>query len=94
MGTLESKSNIEANEIRENRNGFLGEFLDNIINQCTTIISITTNCLPTAYPKYFGNIASLTDSNLEKLMVTERVESRRTRGKSPMRWTDLILNNI
>lgn len=39
---------------------------------------------------YFGHIARKDDGNLEKLIVTGKVEGKKPRGCSPIRWTNQI----
>lgn len=40
--------------------------------------------------KYFGHIARRNPDSLEKLMVVGQVDGRRSRGRSPTRWSDLV----
>lgn len=44
--------------------------------------------------KYFGHIARRSDDNLERLIVTGKVEGKRPRGRSPKRWTDQIREQL
>ncbi|KAJ8724798.1 hypothetical protein PYW07_015756 [Mythimna separata] len=40
--------------------------------------------------KYFGHIARKDGGNLERLIVTGKVDGKRPRGRSPIRWSDQI----
>lgn len=40
--------------------------------------------------RYFGHVARRGVDNLERLMVTGKVEGKRPRGRSPKRWSDQI----
>ncbi|KAA5661874.1 hypothetical protein F3G64_34070 [Pseudomonas aeruginosa] len=40
--------------------------------------------------EYFGHIARKDGSNLERLIVTGKVDGKRPRGRSPIRWSDQI----
>lgn len=40
--------------------------------------------------KFFGHINRRDDNNLEKLVIQGKMEGKRPRGRSPMRWTDTI----
>ena len=50
---------------------------------------LSTTCLRKIL-EYFGHIARKDGDNLEKCMVTGKIEGKRPRGRSPMRWTDQI----
>ena len=50
---------------------------------------LSTICLKRIL-EYFGHIARKHGDNLEKLIVTGKVEGKRPRGRSPMRWSDQI----
>lgn len=43
--------------------------------------------------EFFGHIARKRTDTLETLLVTGKVQGRRPRGRSPMRWTDQIREN-
>ncbi|PZC73730.1 hypothetical protein B5X24_HaOG208914, partial [Helicoverpa armigera] len=43
---------------------------------------------------YFGHIARRDANNLERLIVTGKVEGRRPRGRSPIRWSDQITKEL
>ncbi|CAH2268391.1 jg15845 [Pararge aegeria aegeria] len=42
------------------------------------------------YFEYFDDIARRDGENLEKIVVTGKVEGKRPRGRSPIRWSDKI----
>ncbi|CAD0244621.1 unnamed protein product [Spodoptera exigua] len=42
----------------------------------------------------FGNTARRDNDNLEKLLITGKVEGKRPRGRSPIRWTDQIRTTL
>ena len=43
--------------------------------------------------QYFGHLMRRTDS-LEKALMLEKIEGRRTRGQQRMRWLDGIMNSM
>ena len=43
--------------------------------------------------QYFGHLMQRTDS-LEKTLMLEKIEGRRTRGQQRMRWLDGITNSM
>ncbi|KAL0878559.1 hypothetical protein ABMA27_003646 [Loxostege sticticalis] len=43
---------------------------------------------------YFGHIARREANNLEKLIVTGKIEGKRPRGRSPKRWSDQISEQL
>ena len=44
--------------------------------------------------EFFGHIARKEGHNLEQLMVTGKVDGRRPRGRSPIRWSDQIRTSL
>jgi hypothetical protein len=40
--------------------------------------------------RFFGHIIRRYGSSLEKLMIEEKTERKRSRGRTPMRWIDQI----
>lgn len=44
--------------------------------------------------KYFGHIARKPSDNLEKLMITGKMDGKRPRGRSPKRWTDQVSEQL
>lgn len=40
--------------------------------------------------QYFGHVARRRDDNVDRLIVMGEVQGRRSRGRSPMRWSDQI----
>lgn len=50
---------------------------------------LSTVCLQRIM-RYFGHIARRSMDNLERLMVTGKVDGKRPRGRSPKRWSDQI----
>ncbi|KAL0838884.1 hypothetical protein ABMA28_016906 [Loxostege sticticalis] len=43
---------------------------------------------------YFGHIVRKPSDNLEKLMITGKMEGKRLRGRSPIRWSDLVTKSL
>ncbi|CAH2218535.1 jg525 [Pararge aegeria aegeria] len=50
---------------------------------------LSTTCLKRIL-EYFGHIARRDGDNLENIVVTGKVEGKRPRGRSPIRWSDQI----
>ncbi|PZC71172.1 hypothetical protein B5X24_HaOG213942 [Helicoverpa armigera] len=50
---------------------------------------LSTECLRKVL-QYFGHIARKDGGNLERLIVTGKVDGKRPRGRSPIRWSDQI----
>ncbi|CAH2231067.1 jg3487 [Pararge aegeria aegeria] len=50
---------------------------------------LSTICLK-RIPEYFGHIARTDGDNLDKHIVTGKVEGKRLRGRCPIRWSDQI----
>ncbi|KAL4705422.1 hypothetical protein ACJJTC_002260 [Scirpophaga incertulas] len=46
------------------------------------------------YVRYFGHVARRDTSNLERLVVTGKIEGKRPRGRSPKRWSDQIVEEL
>lgn len=44
--------------------------------------------------QYFGHVARRDGNNLERLIVTGKVEGKRPRGRSPNRWSDQISKQL
>ncbi|KAG6445345.1 hypothetical protein O3G_MSEX003850 [Manduca sexta] len=44
--------------------------------------------------EFFGHIACKPGDNLQKLIITERMEGKRSRGRNPMRWTDQVRTTL
>ncbi len=44
--------------------------------------------------EYFGHIARKEGNNLERLIVTGKMEGKRPRGRSPIRWSDQIRTTL
>ncbi|XP_062532329.1 uncharacterized protein LOC134201487 [Bombyx mori] len=60
-----------------------------ILKQLGIKIRLSTVCLKRIL-EYFGYIARKDGDNLEKLMITGKVEGNRSRGRSQTRWSDQI----
>ncbi|CAH2239999.1 jg3427 [Pararge aegeria aegeria] len=43
---------------------------------------------------FFGHVSRRNDLSIERLVVRGKVEGTRTRGRSPMRWTDQVKATI
>ena len=46
-----------------------------------------------SWVQYFGHLMLRTDS-LEKILMLEKIEGRRRRGRQRMRWLDSIINSM
>ncbi|CAH2227199.1 jg14603 [Pararge aegeria aegeria] len=60
-----------------------------ILRQLKITSRLSTTCLKRIL-EYFGHIARRDGDNLEKIVVTGKVEGKRPRGRSPIRWSDQI----
>jgi hypothetical protein len=60
-----------------------------ILSQLYINTHFSTICLRRIL-SYFGHIMRRGDDNLEKLIVVGEVEDKRTRGRSPTRWSDQV----
>ncbi|CAH2210972.1 jg14263 [Pararge aegeria aegeria] len=60
-----------------------------ILRQLKITRRLSTTCLKRIL-EYFGHIARRDGDNLEKIVVTGKVEGKRPRGRSPIRWSDQI----
>lgn len=54
---------------------------------------LSTTCLQRIV-RYFGHVARRDTNNLERLMVTGKIEGKRPRGRSPKRWSDQISEEL
>lgn len=54
---------------------------------------LSTICLRRIF-EFFGHVARRRGDNLEKLLVTGKLQGKRPRGRSPMRWSDQIRTNL
>lgn len=54
---------------------------------------LSTTCLQRIL-RYFGHVARRDTNNLERLMVTGKIEGKRPRGRSPKRWSDQITEEL
>lgn len=64
-----------------------------ILTKLSIKTRLSTICLKRVL-QYFGHIARKDGDNLEKLVVTGKVEGKRARGRSPMRWSDQIRTTL
>lgn len=64
-----------------------------ILKQLKISTRLSTMCLKRIL-EYFGHIARKDNDNLEKLIVTGKVDGKRSRGRSPMRWSDQIRTTL
>ncbi|XP_052744154.1 uncharacterized protein LOC128199289 [Bicyclus anynana] len=64
-----------------------------ILAQLKVKIRLSTICLKRIL-EYFGHIARKDGDNLEKLVITGKVEGKRSRGRSPMRWSDQVRTTL
>ncbi|CAH2228347.1 jg2703 [Pararge aegeria aegeria] len=60
-----------------------------ILRQLKITRRLSTTCLKRIF-EYFGHIARRDGDNLEKIVVIGKVEEKRPRGRSPIRWSDQI----
>ncbi|CAH2243650.1 jg26125 [Pararge aegeria aegeria] len=60
-----------------------------ILRQLKIIKRLSTTCLKRIF-EYFDHIARRDGDNLEKIVITGKVEGKRPRGRSPIRWSDQI----
>ncbi|CAH2208083.1 jg4661 [Pararge aegeria aegeria] len=60
-----------------------------ILRQLKITRRLSTTCLKRIL-EYFGHIARRDGDNLEKIVVTGKVEGKRPRGRSQIRWSDQI----
>ncbi|KAL4710769.1 hypothetical protein ACJJTC_009318 [Scirpophaga incertulas] len=54
---------------------------------------LSTICLQRIV-RYFGHVARRDTSNLERLVVTGKIEGKRPRGRSPKLWSDQIVEEL
>ncbi|XP_072934917.1 uncharacterized protein [Epargyreus clarus] len=64
-----------------------------ILKQLSIRTRLSTICLQRIL-EYFGHIARKSGDNLEKLMVTGKIEGKRPRGRSPIRWSDQVRTSL
>ncbi|XP_077255535.1 uncharacterized protein LOC143893712 [Temnothorax americanus] len=64
-----------------------------ILRELGITARLSTICLRRIL-EYFGHIARRSGDNLEKLMVTGKMEGKRPRGRSPTRWADQIRTTL
>ncbi|XP_038210020.1 uncharacterized protein LOC119830903 [Zerene cesonia] len=57
--------------------------------QAVDVHTLSSTCLRRIL-EFFGHIARKRGDNLEKALITGRLEGKRPRGRSPMRWTDQV----
>ncbi|KAJ0175740.1 hypothetical protein K1T71_008899 [Dendrolimus kikuchii] len=55
---------------------------------------LPTNAIFISVLKYFGHVARKNPGNMERLVVTQKVEGKRPRGRSPNRWIDQIADQL
>lgn len=64
-----------------------------ILKELKVTTRLSSICLQRVL-EYFGHIARKDGGNLEKLVVTGKIEGKRPRGRSPIRWTDQIRTTL
>ncbi|KAL4704572.1 hypothetical protein ACJJTC_017827 [Scirpophaga incertulas] len=60
---------------------------------------VARHCARTSHMSFFyvpirGEVARRDTSNLERLVVTGKIEGKRPRGRSPKRWSDQIVEEL
>ncbi|CAH2107939.1 unnamed protein product [Euphydryas editha] len=64
-----------------------------ILKQLHIQTRLSTTCLKRVL-EYFDHIARKDNDNLERLMITGKIEGKRPRGRSPIRWSDQIRTSL
>uniref|UniRef100_A0A2H1VU13 SFRICE_040172 n=1 Tax=Spodoptera frugiperda TaxID=7108 RepID=A0A2H1VU13_SPOFR len=62
---------------------------ESILAELQSPMRLTTICQRRFFD-FFGHIARKRGDNLEKLLITGKVDGKRPRGRSPIRWSDQI----
>lgn len=66
---------------------------ESILRELKIKTRLSTTCLRRVL-EFFGHIARKDGNNLEQLMVTGKVDGKRPRGRSPLRWSDQISSSL